>query len=333
MKTGKVTVILTALAAVAAAAEDRTAKPQATAATTLATPAIGAAKAGPTITLDLGGGITLEAVLIPAGKFLMGRAPTEKDKAMDQRQRAGAYKGEFNPKTIGVLEYPQHEVTISKPFYMGKYEVTNEQYEKVMGISPSRWKDPRNPVEGGSIPHVRGMKKYQGTVVDPSFKTGTLTWDDTQAFCKKVGELTGKTVRLPTEAEWEYAARAGGPPPEFTKEDLDEIAWWNGNSEGKPHSVGQKKPNAWGLYDMFGNVYEWTQNWFEPYTADAVVDPKGPDSPLDVWPSKVIRGGWYGPGRGPGQSLSTIKFCKPGGNKFSRGDIGFRVVVETPKTP
>jgi formylglycine-generating enzyme required for sulfatase activity len=161
-------------------------------------------------------------------------------------------------------------------------------------------------------------------------KTGTLTWEDTHTFCKKVSDLTGKTVRLPTEAEWEYAARAGGPPPVFTKEDLDQIAWWVGNSEGKPHPVGQKKPNAWGLHDLFGNVYEWTQNWFSPYTTDPAVDPKGPDAPLDCCPCKVVRGGWWGPGRGPDQSLSTVKFCKPGGNRFSRSDVGFRVIVEAP---
>ena len=274
-----------------------------------------------TITLDLGGGTSLDAVYIPAGKFQMGRSPTEKDKQNDLKKANGTMKGEWSPLWS---EYPQHEVTIIKPFYMGKYEVTQEQFEKVMGYNPSDEKNPKFPVSGGTA--LKGSKE----------KPRTLTWDDAQLFCAKASKLTGKVVRLPTEAEWEYAARAGGPPCVFTKEMEDDIAWWGPSGDSKIHAVGGKKPNAWGLYDLFGNVYEWTLDWATPYTADAVVDPRGPDEkPVDpgmgsAKVGKVVRGG--GPYRFWSlDKLSTGKFSKSGGNGFSRSDVGFRVVVETPK--
>lgn len=223
-------------------------------------------------------------------------------------------------------EYPQHEVTISKAFYMGKYEVTNEQYERVMGYNPSIHREPKNPACGGGPAKLAGMKK-EGRHTS-QFKTGPLSWNDTQTFCRKVGELTGRTVRLPTEAEWEYAARAGGPPHVCNTAFLNRAAWWGDNSEGKTHPVGQKEPNAWGLYDMLGNVSEWTQNWPAVYTADAAVDPQGPAGPPADAPVKMIRGGYYTNGFG---AYSTARYGKP--LDFSRFEIGFRVVVEVPSAP
>jgi formylglycine-generating enzyme required for sulfatase activity len=223
-------------------------------------------------------------------------------------------------------EYPQHEVTISKAFYMGKYEVTNEQYERVMGYNPSIHREPKNPACGGGPAQLPAMKK-EGRDTS-QFKTGPLSWNDTQTFCRKVGELTGRTVRLPTEAEWEYAARAGGLPHVCSTAFLNRAAWWGGNSEGKTRPVGQKEPNGWGLYDMLGNVSEWTQNWPAVYTADAAVDPQGPAGPPADAPVKMIRGGYYTNGLG---AYSTSRYGKP--LDFSRFEIGFRVVVEVPKAP
>ena len=268
------------------------------------------------MTLNLGGDIRLDVILIPAGTFLMGRQPTDADRMNDEKKANGTFKGEWSPL---YTEYPQHEVTITRPYYLGKFEVTNEQFEKVMGYIPSDQKDPRFPVSGGSA--VKGSKE----------KPQTITWDDSQSFCKKASAILARTVHLPTEAEWEYAARAGGPPCVFTFGMVDEIAWWGPSGDSKRHEVGGKKPNQWGLYDMFGNVYEWTQDWAAPYTADALVDPHGPDEkPAEPTKArKVVRGG--GPYRNvPLKSLSTGKFGKPGGNEFSRADVGFRVVVEIP---
>ena len=269
----------------------------------------GAGSAGSSIKLDLGGGVALEAVFIPAGKFLMGRPA-------DAKPYAWSHK---NPLFD---DRPQHEVTISKAFYLGKYEVTNEQFEKVMGYIPTKDRTPTHPVAGG------GFNPKKPVPLPDGLKTGTLTWHDMQTFCKKVSELAGKTVRLPTEAEWEYAARAGGPPTVFDKKSFEESVGPKDLSR-TPGPVGQHKPNPWGLYDMFGNVSEWTQDWLSTYTADAVVDPQGPAKPLAGHPHKVVRGGgFYGDYT---FAASTAKFAKE--PTLSRGDIGFRVVVEIPKKP
>jgi formylglycine-generating enzyme required for sulfatase activity len=200
---------------------------------------------GKELSLDLGGGVTMKLVLIPAGKFMMGSPDSEQ----------GRNKSEG----------PQHEVVISKPFYMGVTEVTQAQYEAVMGTNPSNFKDATNPVEMVSL-------------------------TDATEFCKKLSEKTGQAVRLPTEAEWEYACRAGSNT-RFSFGDSDSIlgdyAWWQSNSGGKTHPVGQKKPNAWGLYDMHGNVWEWCANWLGSYSSGSATDPRGPGS----GGYRVLRGG------------------------------------------
>jgi len=214
--------------------------------------AAGESKSSPSIlTLDLGKGITMKLVLIRPGKFVMGSPDSEQGR-----------KGN---------EGPQHEVTISKPFYIGVTEVTQAQYEAVMGTNPSRFKGPTNPVE--SIP-----------------------WNEAVEFCRKLSEKTGKAVRLPTEAEWEYACRAG-TKTRYSFGDSDSVlgdyAWYGSNSGGMTHPVGQKKPNPWGLYDMQGNVWEWCADWDGPYSSGSSTDPQGAGS----GDSRVLRGGSWGNGQ------------------------------------
>ena len=203
------------------------------------------------LTLDLGGGVTMKMVLIRPGKFMMGSPETE--------------KGRFDHEV-------QHEVTISKPFYMGVTEVTQAQYEAVMGTNPSHFKGATKPVE-------------------------PVSWNDAAEFCKKLSEKTRQAVRLPTEAEWEYACRAGTQTAFSFGDDpsaLGDYAWWDGNSGKTPHPVGQKKPNAWGLYDMHGNVWEWCADWYEGLQKGPVTDPSGPATDNGVRGSRVLRGGaWY----------------------------------------
>jgi formylglycine-generating enzyme required for sulfatase activity len=160
-------------------------------------------------------GIKLEMIAIPAGEFLMGSPESAYD----------AYKD----------EKPQHKVKLSH-FFMGKYPVTQEQYQAVMGSNPSKFKDnPKNPVD-------------------------YVSWDDAQSFCQKLSEKTGNIYRLPSEAEWEYACRAGSQTRYYFGDDEDQLGEYAWYSDWQPHPVGLKKPNNWGLYDMHGTVWEWCED-------------------------------------------------------------------------
>jgi len=204
---------------------------------------------------------------------------------------------------------PVHEVTLTQPFYLGVYEVTQEQYERTMGMNPSRLKAPAKAV-------------------------GTVSWLDAIAFCKKLSAMpeersAGRVYRLPTEAEWEYACRSGTTTEYCFGDDvtkLGEYAWFLGNSgdslidfqklgpleriqalgsnHNRAHLVGTRKPNKWGLYDMHGNMWEWCQDHYAPYRAGAVTDPinRGPEAsgeaslnPVDriLETGRVVRGGGW----------------------------------------
>jgi len=189
------------------------------------------------LTLDLGGGVTMECVYIEPGTFVMGGHSDA--------------EGRFQAS-----ELPEHTVTITKGFYLGKYEVTQAQYQAIMGRNPSRsTRDPNCPVD-------------------------STEWDDEIAFCNKVAEKTGQKVRLPTEAEWEYACRAGTDTDWSFGNDpaaLTEHAWFGENSGGRSHQVGQKKPNPWGVHDIYGNVSERVADRYERsyYASSPKEDPTG----------------------------------------------------------
>jgi formylglycine-generating enzyme required for sulfatase activity len=190
----------------------------------------------------------MEFVWIPDGMFMMGSPGSD-----TEAHRA--------------LETPAHRVTITQPFYLGKYPVTQAQWEAVMGYNPSRHKD--TPL---------------------TWPVGHASWYDVQGFLRALNEQAGGgNYRLPTEAQWEYACRAGTEAPRYYH-DLDAIAWYEANSNGHPQPVGQKLPNAWGLYDMLGNVWEWCHDGARQYTADAAIDPIGTTGARDI---RVVRGGSY----------------------------------------
>ncbi len=228
------------------------------------------------LTLDLGKNVSMKLVLIPAGKFLMGSSKAEQAKAGEEIKRI--LKSDKSPEELCADEGPSREVTLTRPFYMGVHEVTQEQYEGVIGSNPSRFKGAKNPVD-------------------------TVSWEDAVAFCQALSRKTGKTVRLPTEAQWEYACRAGSKT-RFgfgdNDADLGNYAWFDQNSGRKTHSVGGKKPNAFGLYDTHGNVWEWCSDWYaESYANAKTLDPTGPGS----GPGRVLRGGsWQerGSAKAPG---------------------------------
>ena len=200
--------------------------------------------------------IGMKLLLIPAGNFQMGSPKGESGRDSD--------------------EGPQHRVEITKAFYMGRTEVTQGQWRGVMGTEP--WKGESRVQEG-----EQNAASY-------------ISWDDATEFCRRLSQREGKTYRLPTEAEWEYACRAGTTTRFHFGDDesqLGEYAWFDGNAyykdEKYAHRVGQKKPNPFGLYDMHGNVYEWCGDWFDSdyYVSSPLRDPRGPSSGS----SRVLRGG------------------------------------------
>jgi formylglycine-generating enzyme required for sulfatase activity len=218
------------------------------------------------------------------------------------RIEAGAFQ--MGPNDGADHEKPVHTVRISRPFYLGKYEVTQAQWEAVIGNNPSRFKgDANRPVEN-------------------------VSWDDVQEFIRQLNAKEGGArYRLPTEAEWEYAARAGTTTHwSFgdNESQLGRYAWYNGNAGGQMHPVGQLQSNPWGLYDMHGNVREWVQDWYGQYVSGTAVDPAGPSSGS----YRVNRGGsWYGLARCC-QSADR-NYGAPGGRFVGLG-LGFRLLREVP---
>ncbi|MFC1633275.1 formylglycine-generating enzyme family protein [Planctomycetota bacterium] len=195
--------------------------------------------------VNFGDGVTMRLLLIPKGEFLMGSPADEMGRDPD--------------------EGPARKVRFDKPFYMGVYEVTQEQYEKIMGTNPSKRKDPKFPV------HM-------------------VSWNEAREFCRRLSSLAGEQFRLPTEAEWEYACRAGTTTAFYWGNSFDDqYAWSLNNSKGTLHEVGTRLPNAWGLFDMSGNLWEWCE---DPYI-DHI---PGPDELIDLKDAsdradRTLRGG------------------------------------------
>ena len=222
--------------------------------------------------------IGMRLLLVPPGEFQMGSPASDRDTSS--------------------YEKPQHKVRITKAFYLGVSEVSQEQYERVMGHNPSQFKgDPQRPVEN-------------------------VSWEDAVEFCQELSEQEGVMYRLPTEAEWEYACRAGTTTRYCFGDDqarLGEYAWYNRNSHVKTHPVGGRRPNAWGLCDMHGNVGEPCADWYDVdyYANSTRSDPTGPESGS----YRVFRGGSWSFGSGN---------CRSAGRSWHspevRGNLlGFRV--------
>ncbi len=229
--------------------------------------------------------IGMKLIEIKPGEFTMGSPETEKDREDDETQ---------------------HKVKITKPFMLGVHEVTQKQWQAVMGNNPSYFKGDDLPVE-------------------------TVSWDDATEFCRKLSEKEGKKYRLPMEAEWEYACRAGTTTPFHTGRTIGTAqANYDGTStygsgvvgvyRQKTTPVGSFPPNAWGLHDMHGNVWEWCGDWYGPYPAGDVTDPTGPTNGDGL---RVLRGGAWG--SNPGFCRSAFRGWGGPGCRYDGG--GFRVAV------
>jgi len=263
--------------------------------------------AGRRMTIDLGDGVTMEFVEILPGEFMMGSVWTLGD-TIDEMLPPGIRRYWGWKRVISRDETPRHRVRITRPFWMGVTEVTQAQYEAVMGGNPSFFKGAGSPVE-------------------------QVSWDDAVEFCRKLtdkcanaqvgaGLKPAPTFRLPTEAEWEYACRAGNRGKWCFGDDeaeLGDYAWYSANSGSTTHPVAQKKPNAWGLYDMHGNVWEWCADWYGDYPTDDANDPQGPSSGS----YRVLRGGSWNSNPGNCRSANRNDLVP----SFRYYNLGFRVVV------
>jgi formylglycine-generating enzyme required for sulfatase activity len=215
--------------------------------------------------------IGMTFIRVPAGTFTMGSSATDAESH----------------------ERPLHTVTISRPFFMAATEVTQSQWQAVMGSHPSRFQGDDHPVE-------------------------QVSWVDVQEFIRKLSTQERTTgYRLPTEAEWEYACRTGATGDDDGE--LGSTAWYDPNADGSTHPVAQKQANAWGLFDMLGNVYEWCEDWKGPYPRGEVTDPQGPSE----GPGRVIRGGsWM---IHANRARADFRdFLAPDDR---RDDVGFRIVA------
>ncbi|MGO9113782.1 MAG: formylglycine-generating enzyme family protein [Thermoguttaceae bacterium] len=246
----------------------------------------------------------MKLVLVPPGEFQMGSTR----ELIEEELRLHGGDGWYVDRLPGA----QHQVRITRPYWLGATDVTQEEYQRAIGSNPSKFQgDPKRPVE-------------------------QVSWNEALEFCRRLSELPGEKAAkrryaLPTEAQWEYACRAGnmGPPyfsaqanplPAAAEESfLNEYAWFNANADGQTHRVGQKRPNAWGLYDMHGNVWQWCQDWYDKdyYAKSDTDDPAGPPGGTN----RAIRGGawnsaaWY--------YRLACRNDAPSGHRAH--DVGFRV--------
>lgn len=243
-------------------------------------------------TLELAQGVEMNFVTIPAGEFEMG-----------SNNEAPGYG-------------PAHHVTISRDFGIGETEVTQAQWQAVMGNDPREW--------------LRAPFAFKNC---PQCPVDYVSWNDAQEFLKKLNELNdGYKYRLPTEAEWEYACRAGSETKWSFGDDesqLGDYAWFDKNTKSI-QPVGQKKPNDFGLYDMYGNVWELVNDYNGRYSSESVTDPTGPSSGSDKWDHLsygVIRGGGFYGQNGRTELISSVtRSSTTRGARPTGHDLGFRVV-------
>jgi formylglycine-generating enzyme required for sulfatase activity len=247
-------------------------------------------------------------------------------------------KNKLSQSYLGSLpsEAPRHRVKITHSFYLGVHQVTQAEYEKVMGVNPSAFTEKQIDASGFKPPlsDREAMDRPEDRKRVAGRETGgrpveTVNWLDAMEFCRKLSDMPAeraakRVYRLPSEAEWEYACRAGTTTSWSSGDDeagLVDVAWFITNAESMPHPVGQKKPNAWGLYDMSGNVSQWCADWYSKdyYQETVPVDPPGPGSGS----CRVLRGGWYL--NFPCELRSAFRdFCPP---DYRADHFGFRVVA------
>lgn len=261
------------------------------------------------LSLDLGSGLQLELVLILPGSFQQGAPTSEPGREDDETQR---------------------QVTITEPYYIGKYPVTRGQFARFVETTRHRTDAERGESGGYGVVDGKLTQRPGFSWRNPGFSQTDdhpvviVTAQDAKAFSQWLGKRSGRTVALPTEAQWEYACRAGTTGAHYL-EPLDSIGWHRGNSGGQTHLVGEKKPNAWGLYDLYdlyGPVWQWCSDWYAPYPSGPATDPLQTNRNLSDKPRQVLRGGSFISGDSHARSASRYR-----NDPLSRNaDNGFRIV-------
>jgi formylglycine-generating enzyme required for sulfatase activity len=260
------------------------------------------------VTLDLGNNVTLKLIRIKPGTFLMGSPADEEGRAKDEIQ---------------------HEVTISEGFYIGIHEVKVGQFAAFVKDSGHKteaekegWSRGWGDAGWGKVSGSSWRKP--GFAQTDDHPVACVSWNDAKAFCDWLSRRAQRTVRLPTEAEWEYACRAGNKARfSFGDASMRDHVWCRDNSEDTSHPAGQKRPNAWGLYDMHGNVWEWCSDWYGEYPRGAVRDPAG----LAHGESRMLRGGSWNNVE-PHVFRSAYRNREAPDNRAI--DIGFRICLDFP---
>jgi formylglycine-generating enzyme required for sulfatase activity len=277
--------------------------------------------------------IGMPLVLIPPGEFDMGSTPEETAWAVDLGGKSKEYKSYLDRAPS---EAPRHRVRITRPFYLGTYAVTQAEYEKVVGVNPSTFTSRQLAASAFRPPLPVEQVKYRSDVGKRMADKDTsrhpaemVSWEEAAEFCRILSAMPAeqaaqRVYRLPTEAEWEYACRAGTTTHWYCGDDeaaLAQYAWLNANAGGTTHPVGEKLPNAWGLYDLYGNVSQWCADWFgaDYYKQSPPSDPTGPPTGA----GRLHRGGSYH------NSRYYRSAYRPSDGPATRAvGIGFRVLAE-----